>query len=304
MPAPLTAAAYSRGASRCSAATAQKSPPSTPLRSSSPAAASRHATSSAPSQVLAPCNGDQVCERAPERPNGSNTNTSPSARRRAIVARSRSVLIELATAGPAHSSSAGIAMPADLPDCGGPNATSAWRCSAYNSRRSAPPEHEAATPARARAAAQRAQLAGPCPAGSSVLSAGEPGRQRAARPRGDQGEHPTGAGEDRQRCVEPEGAGQLRADDHGPRAGRVRQSRRQPDEHREQLPDAHRRPARAEQRAGQAAPQPQRSGHAGETADRGQHCDVGASVHPRPSFASVTRMPVSVFVNFASSRDR
>ena len=54
MPAPLTAAVYSSGASRCSAATAQKSPPSTLRRSSSPAQASRQATSSAPSQVSAP----------------------------------------------------------------------------------------------------------------------------------------------------------------------------------------------------------------------------------------------------------
>ena len=119
------AAAYSSGASRCSAAIAQKSPPSTPRRSSSAAAASRQATSSAPSQVRAPASGDQVCERVPDSPNGSNTNTSPSARRRSIVDLTRSVLIELATAGPFQSSSAGIAMPADLPDCGGPNATSA-----------------------------------------------------------------------------------------------------------------------------------------------------------------------------------
>ena len=41
--------------------------------------------------------------------------------------------LEQATAGPFHSSSAGMAIPADLPDWGGPNATSACRCSAYRS---------------------------------------------------------------------------------------------------------------------------------------------------------------------------
>ena len=66
----------------------------------------------------------------PESSNGSNTNTGPSARRRASVHASRSVLIDEATAGPSHSSRAGTASPADLPDWGGPNATSAWRCSA------------------------------------------------------------------------------------------------------------------------------------------------------------------------------
>ena len=46
--------------------------------SSSPAAASRHATSSAPSQVRAPCSGDQVFAATPASANGSKTNTLPS----------------------------------------------------------------------------------------------------------------------------------------------------------------------------------------------------------------------------------
>ena len=73
----------------------------------------------------APRSGDHVCPGVPDSSNGSNTNTGPSARRRASVHASRSVLIEEATAGPSHSSSAGTASPADLPDCGGPKATSA-----------------------------------------------------------------------------------------------------------------------------------------------------------------------------------
>ena len=77
--------------------------------------------------------GDQVCDCSPANPNGSNTNTVPSRRRRAAVTASRSVLIDEATTGPCHSSSAGTARPADFPDWGGPKATSAWRCSAHSS---------------------------------------------------------------------------------------------------------------------------------------------------------------------------
>jgi len=72
---------------------------------------------------------------APDSLNGSNTSTSPISPRRASVAPSRSVLIDDATAGPCHSSRAGMAKPADLPDCGGPKATSAWRSSARSRRR-------------------------------------------------------------------------------------------------------------------------------------------------------------------------
>ena len=87
-----------------------------------------------------------TCGRGtPESSKGSNTNASPSWRRRAKVAASRSVLIDEATAGPCHSSSAGIASPADFPDCGGPNATSACRCSARSRR---PPLVSQGQPAR------------------------------------------------------------------------------------------------------------------------------------------------------------
>jgi hypothetical protein len=82
--------------------------------SSSPAAVIRIAVDSAPSQDAEARSGDQLAVRAGDRPNGSKTITAPVRSRRRIVAASRSVLVEEATAGPSHSSSAGIASPADL----------------------------------------------------------------------------------------------------------------------------------------------------------------------------------------------
>ena len=134
--------------------------------------------------------------RRPASPNGSNTNTGPSARRRSTVHASRSVLIEEAIAGPSHSSSAGTARPADLPDCGGPKATSAWRSSACSSRPRWRPSVR--RPVRGRAA-QRTQLRAAGPAGA-VPSADSLGREAQSRRDRDHG--PAAGHEEPQRGVE------------------------------------------------------------------------------------------------------
>ena len=243
--------------------------------------------------------------------NGSNTNTWPErSRRRASVAASRSVLIEDATAGPGHSSSAGTASPADLPDCGGPNATSAWRCSACSSRpRWRPSASRAGAPSRAvaqrvRAPAQR--RSSPRPPTARRRSA--PQRRAPSR----------AAPASRTRCRDAE---QRRARHRSrPRPGsrgragaatprRVGQARRQADEHAEQLRRLDARPAAAEQRAGQPAPQPDE--RAGERRPQPISASIAASegalwlrsrpAHVRASIAGArsTRMPVSVFGELA-----
>ena len=74
--------------------------------------------------------GDQVWAAAPDELERIEHEHRPERAPARVVPTSRSVLIDDATAGPSHSSSAGTASPADFPDWGGPKATSAWRCSA------------------------------------------------------------------------------------------------------------------------------------------------------------------------------
>ena len=103
------------------------------------------------------------------------------------VVSSRSVLIDEASTGPFHSSSAGTARPADLPDCGGPNATSACRRSARSSRPRARPSPSRGPLAAACAVSSRSSR-GAGPACRTVTRArrGSRQRERAAR----SAEHP------------------------------------------------------------------------------------------------------------------
>ena len=192
--------------------------------------------------------GTTCAPARPESPNGSNTNTSPSARRRAIVESHQVGLDRTGDRGPAQSSSAGIAIPADLPDCGGPNATSACRCSAWSSRpprrpsTSRPARRERPKLRRGRSSGALAQRAPPARREPSADPAAPSSRTRRRRRR---------ASPARRRTRRPR---QTRPDGGRPRAGGVRQARGQPRQHAEQLsgadagqPDPNSAPARPPQ---------------------------------------------------------
>ena len=138
------AAANSSGASRCSAATAQKSPPSVERRSSSPAAASRHATSSAPSQVPAPATGDQVCDRgAGERERVEHVHRARAARRRR-TRRAEQVGLDRRGDRPGRPTRAAPGSPGrpTCPTAAARTRRAAWRASAQQQPSAVAAEHE------------------------------------------------------------------------------------------------------------------------------------------------------------------
>ncbi len=213
-------------------------------------------------------------------------------------------MIEDATAGPSHSSSAGTASPADLPDCGGPNATSACRCSAWSTRPRCTPS--TSLPARDRARDRSARRSpgpahrapSPRPASSRSPPAAEHQPQRAD----DAGEHERRA----RRTGRPRrGAGRARAAGQAAAGSASRVGTRTSTAEQIRQPD--RRPAVPEQLSGHAAPQPHEPDDAGaagerpsttasETPSPRDWLDRRTSrrvrrAHPRTSPASESRMP-------------